>query len=83
MPTVMREGGFEISIKVNDHFPAHAHVRKGRVEIRVNLENWELMTRNPRMAANDVRQARRLVYRHADLLRKEWVRIHGTLQRTN
>jgi hypothetical protein len=83
MPTVVREGGFEIKINLKDHFPPHVHVWKAGAEVRINLVTGDLMTSDSKMSSNDIRQGRRLVYRHVDFLRKEWVRFHGSLERIN
>jgi hypothetical protein len=78
MPTVIREGGFEVRMFYDDHPPPHAHVVKAGSEVRVNLITFDVIDIKGNISRNDVRKARRLVWRRAEFLRKEWARFHGT-----
>jgi hypothetical protein len=83
MPTVVREGGFEIKINVNDHFPAHVHVWKAGARFEVDLTTGVASEVKGTITRDDIRKGRRIVAWHAAELKREWVRIHGSLERIN
>lgn len=53
MPVISRFLGIVIAMYYNDHAPPHFHARYGDLEIRVNIENGEIMSgKFPRRAQN-------------------------------
>ena len=53
MPEISRFLGIVIAMYYNDHAPPHFHARYGDLEIRVNIENGEIMSgKFPRRAQN-------------------------------
>lgn len=80
MPTVLRQGGFEVMIYTHDHTPAHVHVWKAGGEVVINLgaENVAPEIReNKSMSTKGMRQALRIVAENQSFLLDEWRRIHG------
>jgi hypothetical protein len=43
VPTVLRQEGYDIVIRSNDHEPAHVHVFEGDGEAKINLDPIELI----------------------------------------
>jgi len=68
MPTILRKGGFEVRIYLNDHIPAHVHVFKGSGEAKINIgdENLapEWISVSPGMSDKDAVKALKLVADH-------------------
>ena len=62
MPEISRFLGIIIAMYYNDHSPPHFHARYGENEIRVNIENGELLS------GEFPRRAQRLVL--------EWLELH-------
>jgi hypothetical protein len=62
MPEISRFLGIIIAMYYNDHSPPHFHARYGENEIRVNIENGEIMS------GTFPRRAQRLVL--------EWLELH-------
>ena len=53
MPEISRFLGIVIAMYYNDHAPPHFHARYGDLEIRVNIENGEIISgKFPRRAKN-------------------------------
>ncbi|MEH2215126.1 DUF4160 domain-containing protein [Nostoc sp.] len=42
MPTILKKGGFEVRIYLNDRIPAHVHVFKGGGEAKINIGDENL-----------------------------------------
>ncbi len=70
MPEISRFLGIIIAMYYNDHSPPHFHARYGHSEIRVNIEDGEIMS------GNFPRRAQRLVLEwlelHRDELLEDW-----------
>lgn len=77
MPTIIRQGGFEIRVYTRDHFPAYAHCFKAGAELIVNLDPLEIRENNG-MSSADERMAVSIVAENRDILLAAWGRIHGT-----
>jgi Domain of unknown function (DUF4160) len=77
MPTVIREGGFEVRMFYDDHPPPHAHVVKAGAEVRVNLLTAWAMKIKGKVSRSDMRKAERLVLKHRETLLKIWEELHG------
>ena len=80
MPTVHREGGFQIRIFANDHFPPHVHVVKAGGFAKVALGSVEeppglLEARG--LKDRDIVRAVRIVEREWRKLMLAWTKIHG------
>lgn len=78
MPTVIRDGGFEVRIYTLDHPPPHVHVWKAGAVVKIDLATYEAVEVVGEIADRDIRRAERLVARHSARLRREWARLHGT-----
>ena len=63
--------------RLNDHPPAHVHVYKGDVRFEVDLANFEASEVHGKISGHELRQAEKLVRENAELLTKEWGKIHG------
>ena len=77
MPTLIREGGFEVRIYTLDHPPPHVHVAKAGAVVKIRLATREVMEIVGEISDRDVRKAELLVARHAQFLSEEWTKIHG------
>ena len=77
MPTLIREGGFEIRIYTLDHPPSHVHVAKAGAVVKVALATCQVIDIVGAISDRDVRKAERLVAKHAQFLNEEWTKIHG------
>jgi Domain of unknown function (DUF4160) len=79
MVVIHREHGMRFTIYVDDHEPAHVHVR-GQGEARIMLgrdgEDPKL-SRFRRMSDADVRRAFDVVRERNDEFLRAWRRIHG------
>lgn len=76
MPTIIRQGGFGVTIFTNDHSPAHVHVFKGNAEVILNLDPVTIRE-NYRMSKTDVRKAIEIVSDNHQVLLQAWSEIHG------
>ena len=85
MPTVVREAGFSIIVRVRgENLPPHVHVYKGAGECRILLGETET---GPRlwdvvggMDWREARQAERLVIRPQAACRAVWRQVNGHLE---
>ena len=70
MPEISRFLGIVIAMYYNDHAPPHFHARYGDSEIRVNIENGDIMSGNfPKRAENLVLEWYKL---HREDLLNDW-----------
>ena len=73
---MLREGGFDVRIYLNDHPPAHVHVFNADGETQITLEPvridnvWS-------MKPADVARAKILVTAHSTTLLAKWRALHG------
>jgi hypothetical protein len=77
MPTVAEEGPFRFVIYPREHKfePPHVHVFIGnQVQCRLEL-NSEVFMENP--PPGEYRNLLAAYRKHAEVIRKEWDRIHG------
>ncbi len=74
MPEISRFLGIVIAMYYNDHSPPHFHARYGDSEIRVNIENGEIMS------GELPRRASRLVLEWFELHRAELLKDWGLAQ---
>ena len=77
MPTVLREGGFDVRIYTFDHPPPHVHVAKAGAIVRIDLGTHAATEIVGTISDRDVRRAEQLVAQHAKRLKAAWVKIHG------
>lgn len=71
MPEISRFLGIVIAMYYNDHAPPHFHARYGESEIRVNIENSEIMSgKFPKRAQNLVLEWLEL---HREELKNDWL----------
>lgn len=77
MPTVLREGGFQIKINTDDHLSMHVHIwYQGRVlivEFETNVRSLDNYGFNRR----EERQALEIIRANRDFLVEAWRSIHG------
>jgi hypothetical protein len=78
MPTVIREGGFEVRIYTLDHPPPHVHVWKAGAVVKIDLATYEAVEVVGEISDRDISRAERLVARNSTGLRREWARRHGS-----
>jgi hypothetical protein len=79
MPTVLRVQGFEFTIRLNDHLPAHVHAHKAGGRCKIVIQVDVAMAGSKRMKASDERRALRLARQNVALLRRKWEELHGPL----
>ncbi|HEV3052900.1 MAG TPA: DUF4160 domain-containing protein [Longimicrobium sp.] len=80
MPTILREDGWAVFICTDDHLPPHVHVKRpgGYVKIHLNgPDGLPEVVKIVRVADHDAWRALAIVYRHQQLLLREWRDIHG------
>lgn len=80
VPTLVREGGFEVRIYTLDHPPPHVHVVRAGAIVKIRLATCQVQEIVGRISDREVRRAERLVARHAEFLTTEWERIHARRQ---
>jgi hypothetical protein len=42
-PTILRQGGYQVTIFANDHLPPHVHVRRAGNAARIRLDPIEVL----------------------------------------
>ena len=79
MPTVYREGRFQVRIFYNDHPPPHVHVVKGNGYAKITIHEGEIprLMEARGLANRDIVRAFRIVEGQQDGLLRAWVAIHG------
>jgi hypothetical protein len=77
VPTLIREGGFEVRIYTLDHPPPHVHVAKAGAVVKVDLATCQVFEIVGNISDREVRRAEALVAKHARFLKDEWTKIHG------
>jgi hypothetical protein len=77
VPTLIREGGFEVRIYTLDHPPPHVHVAKAGAVVKIELATCEVMDIVGVISDRDISKAELLVAKHAQFLSEEWTKIHG------
>ena len=76
MPTVLRQEGYDIVIRSNDHEPAHVHVFEGDGEAKIDLDPVEVK-QVWNMKRQVARKAKRIVTENQEYLLQQWEEIHG------
>lgn len=76
MPTVLRQEGYDIVIRSNDHDPVHVHVFEGEGEAKINLDPVEVK-QVWNMKRQVARKAKRIVSENQVYLLQRWEEIHG------
>lgn len=79
MPTVLRQRGFEVKIRTDDHDPPHVHIGHGGEEIVINLgigTNAPEIREIRGMSRPKIARAMKIVIANNDTLLREWQRIH-------
>ena len=77
MPTIVREDGYKIRIYTLDHPPPHVHIAKPGAVLKVDLATCRVIEIVGRISDREAKRAEGLVAKHAQLLKKEWTKIHG------
>lgn len=75
MPTVLRVGGYQFGIYLNDHPPAHVHVRKAEKSARVTIDPIEVMN-NYGFNERELSQIKAIIEQHQTELMDIWKRYH-------
>ena len=68
--------GYNVAVYPDDHEPAHVHVWKDNMDIRVFLDPIEF-GENPGFKTADLKRIRNLVTKHKDRLFAQWIEYHG------
>jgi uncharacterized protein DUF4160 len=76
VPTVLRQEGYDIVIRSNDHEPPHVHVFEGDGEAKIDLDPVEVK-QVWNMKRQVARKARRIVIENQEYLLQQWEEIHG------
>ena len=74
-PTVLDKRGYRFVIYLNDHPPAHVHVRKAEKDARVRLDPVEIL-HNFGFTRRELREIIDRVTEHQGALLAEWDIIH-------
>lgn len=77
MPTIIREDGYEIRIYTLDHSPPHVHVAKAGAVLKIDLATCQVIEIVGTISDREVKRAEALVTKYVQLLRDEWMKIHG------
>jgi len=79
IPTVYREGRFQVRIFFNDHPPPHVHVVKGSGYAKVSISAGEIprLVEARGLADRYIVRAFRIVEGQQDGLFRAWEAIHG------
>ena len=77
MPTVIRYAGFGVRIYTLDHPPPHVHVFKAGAVVKIDLETCQVLEIMGTVSDRDVKRAEVLVAENVQILREEWIKIHG------
>jgi hypothetical protein len=75
VPTVLREGGFNVRIYTRDHEPPHVHCWKDDGELVIELDPIGIRE-NQGMSRGDARRVLAIVAAHQPFLMAQWRRIH-------
>jgi hypothetical protein len=76
VPTVLRQHGLRVVIRLNDHPPPHVHVRAAECEVKMTIRDCRVM--NAWGASAAVKQrVRNVVRENREHLLEAWERIHG------
>jgi hypothetical protein len=76
VPTVLRQHGLRVVIRLNDHPPPHVHVRAAGCEVKMTIREGRVM--GAWGASTAVKQrVRDLVRENREDLLEAWERIHG------
>ncbi|MBZ0294672.1 MAG: DUF4160 domain-containing protein [Anaerolineae bacterium] len=73
-PTLITERGYRIVMYLNDHEPAHVHVKKAGHEARVQLSPVHLMD-NWGYNNREINVILEIVEKYQDVLLEAWVRF--------
>lgn len=81
MPTIFRDKSFRFVIYPNDHEPAHVHVLKGDVNLRIKLSldesPVEVLSIQGDIRSKDIEWAVSVVSEKNALFLSKWIEIHG------
>jgi len=76
VPTVLRQEGYVIVIRTNDHEPAHVHAFEGDGEAKINLDPVEVK-QVWNMKRQVARKSKLIVSNNREYLLQRWEEIHG------
>lgn len=74
MPTVLREDGFRVMIRTDDHEPPHVHCIKAGGEVLIDIESGDIRDVDG-LKQSDVRKALTLVADNRAFLLQEWRKV--------
>jgi hypothetical protein len=75
-PTILRQGGYQVTIFANDHLPPHVHVRRAGNAARIRLDPIEVL-HNQGYNVRELGQIVAIVRQHQALLLLAWTEMHG------
>lgn len=79
MPTIFRQGGFDVRVRPRDHHPPHVHILYGREEVVINLGigiDEAHIRENRGMRRVNIRRAMDIVTANNSKFLIEWRRFH-------
>ena len=76
MPTVLRQEGYDIVIRTNDHEPPQVHAFEGDGEAKINLDPVEVK-QVWNMKRQVARKSKRIVSNNREYLLQRREEIHG------
>jgi len=77
MPVVARYKGWAIVIWFGDHDPAHVHVIKDDIVIRIALEDAEVLSVKGKVSNAELHRVQKFIKENQDDLIKEWNHAHA------
>jgi hypothetical protein len=77
VPTIIREDGYEVRIYTLDHPPPHVHVAKADAVLKIDLATCQVIDIVGEISDREAKRAEDLVAKHAQRLKKEWMKFHG------
>ncbi len=70
-PTLIQDKGYRVVMYLNDHLPAHVHVKKDRNEVRVQIDPVQIMD-NWGYNQREIKAILELITTHQEQLLAAW-----------
>ena len=71
MPTILQTRGYRFFFYINDHYPPHIHIEKGRSTAKFLLKNAEL-AKSKRFNASELNEIRKIILENIELFKTKW-----------
>ena len=72
MPVIARYKGWAIVIWFGDHAPAHVHIIKDEIVVRVAIENAEVLSIKGKVTSSEIKHLQKFITENKDDLIEEW-----------